>query len=117
MRISDWSSDVCSSDLSPSEKETAMQKLRVIAASMLAACLIVLGGPSVAQHSANAPGHMQHSADTEIAMLTALRAGGTVLLIRHERTDGHRRGDARIRLADWGATRNHAGQGARKHVK
>src|SRR3546814_5669425 len=64
-----------------------MQKLRVIAASMLAACLIVLGGPSAAQHSANAPGHMQHSADTEIATLTALRAGGTVIFMRHERTD------------------------------
>src|SRR3546814_18162636 len=82
-----------------------MQKLRVIAASMLAACLIVLGGPSVAQHSANAPGHMQHSADTEFATLTALRAGGTVIFMRHERTDVTRLDAQRFSMADYATQR------------
>src|SRR3546814_11265119 len=89
-----------------------MQKLSVIAASMLAACLIGLGGPSVAQHSANAPAHMQHSADTEIATLTALRAGGTVIFMRHERTDVTRLDDQRFSMADCATRRNLSVAGA-----
>src|SRR3546814_19269624 len=49
---------------------------------------------------------MQHSADTEIATLTALRAGGTVIFMRHERTDVTRFDDQRFSMADCATQRN-----------
>src|SRR3546814_3224802 len=60
---------------------------------------------------------MQHSADTEIATLTALRAGGTVIFMRHERTDVTRLDDQRFSMADCATQRNLSVAGAANSVQ
>jgi phosphohistidine phosphatase SixA len=87
-------------------EDQSVQSLSRIGFRLVVAGLLSLAGFANAQHVADAPGHMQHSANAEIETLAALRSGGTVIFIRHERTDVTRLDDQHFVLADCSTQRN-----------
>src|SRR3546814_4552604 len=100
MRISDWSSDVCSSDLSTGKKVTRMMRL-LVAMVVLLFVLGLIFAPSASQESSSAdpePRTLAVSA-TPVAEEAGQVGNGIAKVVIPRSEDGHFYADAQVGAA------------------